>query len=304
MARTRIRLCLLNVDNDYQQRLRDDATTAAARAGFDLEVLSARNDAATQMTQITSGLADDTRTTLAAVLVSAVRDDLLADAAATVVGAGVAWGLLNREGDYLHTLADAHPTVPVFSVTADQLEIGRIAGQQIAKVLPAGGAVLCVTGPAKTSSARRRLEGLREKLDGAPYQLSVIEADWTSEGARMAFARWWEAGRGGAPTPNVFAAQNDEMALGVRQALRDAASLANDEKLSHAPVLGCDGSPTFGQRLVKESRLWTTVAVPSAAGPAVICLARHRDKGEFPPRHVILPVTSFPPIKSLKPQGP
>ncbi len=300
MSRPAVGLFLLNLDNDYQQRLRDDAGAAAARFGMDLRVIAARNNADKQVAQIAEAIAPGASPPLTAVLVNPVHDDVLGQTAQAAVSAGIAWGLLNREADYLEAVARQRPDVPVFCVTPDQVDIGRIQGRQVQVALPDGGSILCVTGPARTSSARRRLEGLHEQLNDGTVKVIILEADWTSEGARMAFASWWQTGRNGEGLPDLFAAQNDEMALGVRQAVRDAASLANDESLLATPIIGCDGSPAFGQRWVREGRLWATVEMPSAAGPAMEWLARHRDRGEAPPLHITLPVTSFPDFRVLK----
>jgi ABC-type sugar transport system substrate-binding protein len=97
----------------------------------------------------------------------------------------------------------------------------------------------------------------------------------------------------------MFVTHNDEMALGVRQALRDAAS-KKDLPLATAYITGCDGSQTFGQRLVREGRLKATVIMPPASGAAIEWIARVRTKGELPPVRVIQPVTSFPAISGLK----
>ena len=97
----------------------------------------------------------------------------------------------------------------------------------------------------------------------------------------------------------MFVAHNDEMALGVRQALRDVAS-QKDLPLANACITGCDGSQTFGQRLVREGRLKATVIMPPASGVAIEWIARIRAKSELPPVRVLQPVTSFPAVTSLK----
>ena len=52
----------------------------------------------------------------------------------------------------------------------------------------------------------------------------------------------------------AFVAQNDDMAMGTRQAVRDAIARWA-LPLATVPIIGCDGSPRFGQRLVREHRL-------------------------------------------------
>ena len=160
------------------------------------------------------------------------------------------------------------------------------------------GEVLCVTGPLNTATAKQRLDGLREVLAG---DISLIElsADWTSERARMAVEQWATSLKKDSDVPGMFVAHNDEMALGVRQALRDAASRKN-LPLATAYITGCDGSQTFGQRLVREGRLKATVIMPPASGAAIEWFGRIRSKNERPPVRVVQPVTSFPAATSLK----
>ena len=52
MRRRGIALFLRSLDNDYQQRLRDDALAAAKRAGFNVTLYAAQNDGARQVAQI------------------------------------------------------------------------------------------------------------------------------------------------------------------------------------------------------------------------------------------------------------
>jgi ABC-type sugar transport system substrate-binding protein len=300
MRRSSIALFLRSLDNDYQQRLRDDALAVAGWLGFTVKVMAAQNDSAKQCAQIAEVLRGTDVGDLAAVLVSAVRDDVLDDLAHAAGKVGVGWVLLNREAPYLEVLRNQFPTLPVFGVTPDQSEIGRIQAKQVKALLPHGGTILCVTGPAKTSSSQRRLEGLKAELSSL-YAVVTLEADWTSEGARLGVERWLGLDGAADRLPGLVCAQNDEMALGARQALRDAASRWNQPAVAELPITGCDGSPALGQRLVRQKRLWATVALPSAAGPALEWLARWNDGADRPPVHVMLPVSSFPELSALTP---
>jgi ABC-type sugar transport system substrate-binding protein len=158
--------------------------------------------------------------------------------------------------------------------------------------------VVCVTGPLTASSAQHRLDGLKSVV-AVPYRLVTLGADWTSEGARLALERWLDKMTADTEVPGVFVAHNDEMALGLRQAARDAAVRLN-LPLDKVPIVGCDGSPTLGQRLVREGRLRGTVVTPPASGPAVEWIARMRRRGEIPPPVVVQTVTSFPGLSSLR----
>jgi ABC-type sugar transport system substrate-binding protein len=206
--------------------------------------------------------------------------------------------MLNREAQFIEELRQQFTGRAIFAVTPEQAEIGRIHGQQVRALMPNGGCVLCVTGPLTASAARERLDGLKSVI-AEPYRLVTLNADWTSEGARLVLERWLRHMTKDTETPGAFVAQNDEMALGMRQAARDAAVRLN-LPLDKTPIIGCDGSPTLGQRLVREGRLRGTVVTPPASGPAVEWIARMRRHGEIPPAVVIQPVMSFPGLSSLR----
>jgi inositol transport system substrate-binding protein len=304
VGRPVIAIFLRSLDNDYQQRLRDEAVVAAATSAFDVEVATAENDAWKQIAQIGNAVArageqaaDGGHTAL---LVSPVRDEWLVDLARAAVRAGLGWVILNREARYLDELRTLAPKRSIFSVNPDQTEIGRIMGRQVRTLRPGSAAVLCVLGPPTTSSANRRLEGMLSELADPGYEVAMAHADWTSEGARLAVETWLDGPGRTRGTPDIVVAQNDDMALGARQALRDAASLHARPELAQIPITGCDGSPTVGQRLVREGKLAATIVVPAASRPAVEWLERARN-GERPPQEVVLPVRSFPELSRLRP---
>ena len=127
-----------------------------------------------------------------------------------------------------------------------------------------------------------------------------MNADWTSEGARRAIESWANEIAEEAEVPTAFVAQNDEMALGVRQALRDI-DTRRDWPIGALPIVGCDGAEDFGQRLVREGRLKATVVMTPGSAAAIEWIARVRSGGELPPAHVVMPVSSFPALPRLKP---
>jgi ABC-type sugar transport system substrate-binding protein len=292
-----IGLFLRSNDNDYQQRLKEVGLREAKRQGFDIVLESAQNDPSRQVEQIRAAIANASTTKLAAILVSTVRDEVLPDLVREAAEAGIDWALLN-EGTFIDAIRDQYPTRAIFVVTPDQLEIGRIHGRQVRALVGSSGKVLCVTGPLTTETAQQRLDGLKEIL-AADFSLTELNADWTSERARMVVERWAVELGADAELPGMFVAHNDEMALGVRQALRDVAS-QKDLPLATSPITGCDGSQTFGQRLVREGRIKATVIMPPASGAAIEWIARSRTRGERPPVRVVQPVTSFPNVSALK----
>jgi ABC-type sugar transport system substrate-binding protein len=292
-----IALFLRSSDNDYQQRLTELALREAKRQGFEIVIESAMNDPTKQVELIRAAVKKATKTKLVGILVSSVRDEGLPEALSEAAEAGIDCALLN-EGTFIDEIHAKYPNRAIFAVTSDQTEIGRIHGRQVRILVGDKGRVLTVTGPIGTAMAQQRLAGLKEVL-GEDFGVIELNGDWTSERARMAVERWSEELSPGAELPDMFVGQNDETGLGIRQALRDASS-KKDLPLAASSITGCDGSQTFGQRLVKEGRLKATVIMPPSSGAAIEWIARARSRSELPPVRVGQPVTSFPPLNSLK----
>jgi ribose transport system substrate-binding protein len=293
-----IGLFLRSADNGYQRQLRASAIREAKRRGFELVIQLAQFDANQQAAQIREAIKNAAATKMIAILVSGVRDADLIPVAFEAAGAGLEWALLN-DAPYVEEVRRQHPNRAIFTAAGDQTEIGRVQAQQVRALLGAEGRVLCVTGNLRNSEAHLRLAGLKQGL--APsFDVIEINADWTSEGARRAVEAWAAGLNRKEDVPGAFVAQNDEMALGVRQALRDIDS-QRDWPVGGLPILGCDGSDDFGQRLVREGRLRGTVVMTPGSGPAIEWVARARTDGALPPEHVVLPVTSFPALSQLKP---
>jgi simple sugar transport system substrate-binding protein len=292
-----IALFLRSSDNDYQQRLKELAVREAKRQGFEIVVESSMNDPTKQVELIHAAVKNAAKNNLVGILVSTVRDQGLPEALTEAAEAGIDCALLN-EGAFIEEIHAKFPSRAIFAVTSDQAEIGRIHGRQVRALVGDKGRVLTVTGPITTLMAQQRLAGLKEIL-GDDFTVTELNGDWTSERARMAVERWSEGLAPGAELPDMFVGQNDETGLGIRQALRDASS-KKDLPFATTNIAGCDGSQTFGQRLVKEGRLKATVIMPPSSGAAIEWIAKARLRGELPPVRVGQPVTSFPAIPSLK----
>jgi ABC-type sugar transport system substrate-binding protein len=305
MSARSIVLLLRASDDDYQRSLRDDCTDTATRLGLALRVLTAENDPETQVAQINDCIERHARDPIAAILVSPVRETVLRLAAFDAARAGIGCVVLNRLNDYVEGLRRDYPAVPLFGVSADQGAIGRIQGQQFRRLLPQGGDLLYIQGSRMTSSAAARLGGVEEVLRGSGIAVTAVHGDWSADSGERAVRRWLRGDAGGATDaparPRLVGAQSDEMALGARRALRAAAAEGQRPEIATVPVTGCDGSPPFGQRLVREGELTATVVVPSVAGAAVETLVATLEGGPPPPAEVLLPVSSFPALDDLHP---
>jgi ribose transport system substrate-binding protein len=293
-----IGLFLRSAENGYQRQLRAAALREAKRRGLEVMIQMAQFDASQQAAQIREAIKSAAATHMIAILVSGVRDADLVPVAHEAAKAGLEWALLN-DAPYVEEVRRQYPNRAIFAAAGDQTEIGRVQAQQVRALLGEQGRVMCVTGNLRNSEAHLRLAGLKEGLAPA-FDVVEVNADWTSEGARRAVESWAAGLKCKEDVPVAFVAQNDEMALGVRQALRDLDS-RRDWPVGGTPIMGCDGSDDFGQRLVREGRLRATVVMTPGSGAAIEWIARARSGGDLPPAHVVLPVASFPPLTRLKP---
>jgi ribose transport system substrate-binding protein len=214
------------------------------------------------------------------------------------VAAGIGWVVLNREVDYIKQLRQT-AKVPVFGVTSDHFEIGRIQAQQLAALLPKGGTVLHIQGPPDTDAARLRAEGTQETKPAA-IQIKAIRGSWTEASAFKAITSWLRLSTSQQNHIDVIAAQNDAMAVGAKKALQEFAAegTARDRWLT-IPLLGCDGVPKTGQAWVRSGILAATVIAPPLAGQAVEMLSYALQTQVTQPELTLVAPRSFPALESL-----
>jgi ABC-type sugar transport system substrate-binding protein len=257
-----------------------------------------QNDAGQQLRQIKDCLKEPEGVRPAAIVVFPVSESglsLLAEAAAQ---SGIGWVTLNRTSHFMESLRAAHPGLPLFCVNPDQVEIGRIQGRQARALLPNGGQAVCIQGPAAVPSARLRLAGLQEELKGGSISLSAYVGDWSFAGGAREATRWIEALPGGKLRDCVVIGQNDEMAMGARTMVRGAA--VRRPELANLRFIGCDGTRTFGQRLVAEKQLDATVIIPSTSSLAMEQIAAVLDGGPAPAHDFAPAVTSLLDLAQLR----
>jgi ABC-type sugar transport system substrate-binding protein len=301
MAGSIIALFLHDRLNDYQARLQTDCEQAARRHDLRLVIHSADKNAESQMRQIRSILSMPESKRPRAIVVSPVSEIAMMPLIYDAAQLGVGWVFLTRWNDAVHAMRRQYPKVPIFAVTANHVEIGRIQGKFARALLDPGDELIYIQGPLATSSSRRRREGfVKELADTRDLRLSEFNSDWSQLGGEAVMKSWLSTFSLQKVPRFVVVAQNDNMAIGARTAVFDNRSRANDALLADLRVVGCDGSPTFGQRMVQSGQLRATIIIPPVAGRAVDELVSSWRTGHQPSAEITMPVQPFPEAEQLQ----
>src|SRR5580658_2590537 len=127
MENLNVVVALITRDNDYQAEQAASATEAAASLGAKIQIIYADNDAVNQTQQLIKIIQDPIQRP-SAILVEPVGTGM-PQVAKAAVGAGIGWGIVNSDPEYIPELRRSG--LPVFSVSTDQSEVGRIQGKQL-----------------------------------------------------------------------------------------------------------------------------------------------------------------------------
>jgi ribose transport system substrate-binding protein len=302
MVKFRYLVSLITNDNDYQREQAASSKAAAQEFGVDVEIVYAGNDAITQSTQLLKAIQANAPLRPHAVIVEPLGATPFPKVASTAAAAGIGWAVVNREAEYTAQLRQAYSS-PVFSVSVDQLEVGRIQGKQINAFLPRGGSVLFIQGPSVSSVSRQRLEGLQEMIPPT-VQLVNLKGKWTEESAHQSTSSWVKLMRAQKARIDLICAQNDVMAIGAKKAMKELAADMDQEQMSKIPVIGCDGVPRTGQSWVRSGSLSATVIIPPSCGKAIALMTRALQTKVQPAEHTYTQPEAFPPVDMLKPVAP
>jgi ABC-type sugar transport system substrate-binding protein len=299
MRKLKFLVSLMTNDNDYQLEQAHSAEDTARKRSIDAQILFAENDAITQSTQILRAIQVPEKDRPDAIVFEPVGATALPQAARAAVDSGIAWAVLNREASYISEIR-ASAKVPVFSVSSDQLEVGRIAGRQCAALLPGGGAILYIQGPSQTTVAKEREAGLHDALP-RNIHVSVLRGQWTEESAQRAVRSWLSLSTSRKAIIDLVLSQNDAMAIGARKAFQELPNELERERWLSLPFLGCDGVPKTGQAWVRSGLLTATICTPPSTGPAMEMLVDALHYNKKLPERAFTTATSMPPLEKLTP---
>lgn len=295
----RILLSLTTDDNDYQIEQAQSAEQAAKRLDVALEIIFAGNDAITQSTQILKAVQASAESRPEAIVFEPVGSTALPQVARAAAAAGIGWAVLNQDAGYIEELRKT-ARAPIFAVSSDHVEIGRIQGRQLVALLPKGGSVLYIQGPSDNSAAKERTQGMLE-TKRENIQVTTLKAQWTEESALRAVRSWLKLTTSHKATVDVVAAQDDSMAMGARKAFQELKSEAERERWLKLPFTGCDGLPNTGQSWVRSGLLAATVFVPPNAGQAIEMLVQAVRHRKLPGARALIAPRSIPALDAIAP---
>jgi ribose transport system substrate-binding protein len=297
VRRLRFLVSLITKDNDFQIQQAASAETAARELGIDLEILYADGDTITQSTQILKTIQAHQTLRPDGIIVEPAGGTGLPQVARAAIEAGVAWGLVNREAEYVLELRRGSK-MPIFVVTSDHVEIGRIQARQLSALLPDGGAILYILGPTESATVKDRKAGF-EAVCPKNLRVTLLRGKWTEESGYRSVTTWLKLGGSTKAGIVAVAAQNDAMAIGARKAFEELSTEQERAKWLSLPFIGSDGLPKTGQAWVRSGLLAATVVTPPMAGQAVQLMANAlRTCASVPERTVTL-LESYPPLAKL-----
>ena len=298
MKKLHFLVALTTNDNDYQIEQAQSAQQMARKLGAEVQIVYADNDAITQSTQILKAIqvAEDKRPD--AVVFEPVGGTALPQVARAAASVGIGWAVLNRDASYIPEMRKSS-SAPIFGVSSDHLEIGRIQGRQFAALLPHGGAILYIQGPAENSAAKERALGMQETKP-SNIHVTALRAQWTEESAQRAVRSWLKLITSQRAAIDLIGAQDDSMALGARKAFEELANESERERWLKLPFTGCDGLPKTGEAWVRSGLLAATVFVPPNTGQAIEMIFQAIQNGKKAPERALTVPVSIPALDELK----
>ncbi|WP_026552754.1 substrate-binding domain-containing protein [Arthrobacter sp. H20] len=263
-------LAVSTLNNPFFVELRDGAQEAADAAGIELDVVDAQNDSATQTNQLATAATSGTD----AVLINPVDSDAAAASVAPLIDADIPVVAVDRtvNGADVQSL-----------VSSDNVAGGRQAADELAAAMGEEGEVIVLQGVAGTSASRDRGAGFEEGLAAYP-NITVVAMQTANFDRAEALNVATNLLQSNPDVTGIFA-ENDEMALGVIQALGDRAG-------DDVSVVGFDGTED-GLAAIEAGTMTATIAQqPAELGKQAVEVLEQILAGETVEENIPVPVTT------------
>ncbi len=300
MKRLNFLVSLTNNDNDYQQEQAAAAEKTGRRLGVEVKIIHANNDAVAQSQQLLHYVQDSSVTRPDAIIFEPAGGTAFPQVARAAAAAGIGWVVLNHEVDYILELRRSFK-VPIFAISSDHEEVGRIQGKQFSALLPNGGNILYIEGPANSSAAKERTRGMLN-TKAANIQVKTMRANWTEESSYRAVSSWLRLRTSQESHIDLVGAQDDSMAMGARKAFSEIAE-GDRARWMKIPFTGCDGMPKTGQAWVRSGTLAATIFIRQNTDLAIEMLVEALKSGATPPERKATDPESVPSLADLAANG-
>ena len=283
-------------DTMYLRAQTSAAQATADRFGVELEIVSAQMDSVAQGQDLVNSV--HSRTSRPdGILVEPVSAAGLPRVAEAAVATGIGWVVSNAHVDYIGALR-RNAKVPVFQISQDHMEVGRIQGRQIGAILPNGGSVLYLRGPAMSWWATKRSEGMESAKPKNIEVRSLKVLASSAEGAQNAVCSWLNLTRQRPEGTQLIVSQNADFIAGARKAFETTASGLELAKWMALPCAGV-GVAERSRPLVDQGALCATVVTSLTMDQAVEMLAQAIRDGSQPPEHTFVKAYSYPNVEQL-----
>ncbi len=292
----KVLLSLISPDIDYQLEQAAVAERLASKLGIAVNIEYADSDGVYQTLQILKVIQSEPALRPQAIVVEPVGTSMRQVAQAAAL-ADIAWVVLNRDADYLTKLRGS-ASVPIFSVSTDNREVGRIQGKQMDALVPPAGCALYLEGPTNSDASRHRSHGLMA-IKRPDIAVVRLRGAWTEPSGYHAVRSWLQLRTGKEAKISAVVCQNDAMAMGARRAFEE---LTDASMRKHFPSLhftGCDGLPQRGETYVRRGLLKATVSNPPLTGIALEMLAQALRSRTQPPEETLVKPHSLPPVEEI-----
>ena len=229
--------------NAFQIAVTEGAQAKADELGVELTILSADQDAATQISQIEQCVTEG----FDAILFEPVDPDGLRDAAKAAADAGVV--VIN-----IVSFCTDWEEAGIAAVSCgNNIKAGENEMQHVADLLGGKGNVAILTGPSAVTDALDRLTGYENILANYPEMVQVVapaDCQWDTAQAQATVESWLSA-----YDLDAIVCQNDGMAVGAGNAAGADSGIV---------ITGLDGTPD-GYEAIKDGRMTGTVAQDGGA---------------------------------------
>lgn len=165
-------------------------------------------------------------------------------------------------------------------IGTNNVEAGKIAGQEMSKLLPNGGDVAIIGGIAGDVTSAARIKGFQEGLASNITVVQTVAANWNRQMALTESATILR----GHPQLSGFFSANDDMSLGVERAV------ANANELGKVKIVSVDGIKDALLSVKAGHNSAVVAQYPYAMGSMAVQACEAAVAGKTFPAHVKSPV--------------